>query len=68
MTSPRTPRDYGSDGGKKSATNLTPEQRSERARKASNVRWTRFRRFRELLAEADAAIAADDASAPGGVN
>lgn len=32
-------RKLGKKGGKKSSDNMTPEQRSERARKAGSARW-----------------------------
>lgn len=31
----------GSDGGKKTATNMTPSERKQRAEKAAAARWTK---------------------------
>jgi hypothetical protein len=36
-----------SKGGKARAANMTPEQRSESARKAVNARWEKWRRERQ---------------------
>jgi hypothetical protein len=36
-----------SKGGKARAANMTPEERSEAARKAVNVRWEKWRRERQ---------------------
>lgn len=37
----------GRKGGKARAEKLTPEERSEIARKAANTRWEKYRRARE---------------------
>ena len=37
----------GSEGGKKAAGNMTPEQRTERARKAGKARWSKRKAGRE---------------------
>jgi hypothetical protein len=37
----------GSKGGKARAANMTPEERSEAARKAVNARWEKWRRERQ---------------------
>jgi hypothetical protein len=34
----------GSKGGKAAATNMTPEERRERARRAAQARWSKKRR------------------------
>jgi hypothetical protein len=34
-------RELGSSGGKKAAAKMTPKQRKERARKASQARWSK---------------------------
>jgi hypothetical protein len=36
----------GAKGGKARAANMTPEERSEAARKAVNARWEKWRRER----------------------
>jgi hypothetical protein len=37
----------GAKGGKARAANMTPEERSEAARKAVNARWEKWRRERQ---------------------
>jgi hypothetical protein len=48
--------EMGRKGGKASAANLTPEQRTERARKAVAARWAKWRAAKLASSCADAAV------------
>ena len=48
-------------GGVAVSRKMTPEQRTERARKAAHARWGYARRFREVLAEINAELDAPEA-------
>ena len=54
----------GVKGGRKSAASMTPEERTERARKASRIRWTKRNQVRTMTKSSAIIVAALVLSAP----